>query len=50
MNIPIETGGGRIIVSHAVSDWDLITTLAEKLGMVAQRWMKNQEPRTTIYL
>ena len=50
MNLTSKVVNGNIEISHEVSDWDTITLLAQRLDLVAGRWMQNQEPRTTVYL
>ena len=47
--IKVQDEGNRLIVSHNGKDWDMITILSQRLMLVAERWMENQEPRTTIY-
>lgn len=47
--LKIRDHKNRIVVEHDVADWDFLTLLAERLMLVAERWMENQEPRTTVY-
>lgn len=49
-NVKVSHESNRLIVSHSWEDWDMIQILAQRLGFVADRWMQNQEPRTSIYL
>lgn len=49
MNMEVIEYGNRFVIVHEAEDWDLITILAQRLMLVAERWMSNQEPRTTVY-
>jgi len=40
----------KLVIEHDIEKWDMITTLADRLGFVCNRWMSNQQPRTTIFL
>lgn len=48
--VTVKKENGHLTVSHKAEDWDLICLLAQRLMFVAERWMENQEAKTTIYL
>lgn len=50
MNFVCTVSPTKIIIEHTIEDWDFICILAQRLDQKPERWMQNQEPRTTVYL